>query len=91
MNRIILFAAMAIVMSMASAALALDNAALVGTWQLVENAKDKDGKPCPFVGQQILVYRRRRNDIRQYADALSTTKSIRIKRKLEAAISRILS
>ena len=40
-------------MSVASAALALDNAALVGRWQLVENARDKEGKPCPFVGQQI--------------------------------------
>ena len=53
MNRFILFAAMAIVMSMASAATALDNASLIGTWQLVENAMDKDGKPCPFVGRQI--------------------------------------
>lgn len=52
MNRII-FAAMAIVMTMASAALALDNAALVGRWQLVERAHDKAGKPCPFVGDQI--------------------------------------
>jgi hypothetical protein len=54
MNRIILFAAMAVVMSMASAAAALDNIALFGTWQLVENAKDKNGKPCTFVGRQIL-------------------------------------
>jgi len=53
MTRTILFAALAIVMSMASAAMALDNAALIGTWQLVENAMDKDGKPCPFVGRQI--------------------------------------
>ena len=53
MKHIILFAAMAIVMSMASAAVALDSAALIGKWQLVENAMDKDGKPCPFVGQQI--------------------------------------
>lgn len=53
MNRIILFAAMAIVMSAASAALALDSAALIGKWQLVERAQDKAGKPCPFVGQQI--------------------------------------
>jgi len=53
MNRIILFAAMAIIMSMASVAVALDNAALVGTWKLVENVMDKDGKPCPFVGQKI--------------------------------------
>ena len=53
MNRFILFAAMAIVMSMASAATALDNAALIGTWQLVETAKDKNGKPSPFVGRQI--------------------------------------
>jgi len=53
MNRIILFAAMTIVMSMASAAVALDNAALIGKWQLVERAQDKAGKPCPFVGQQI--------------------------------------
>ena len=41
-------------MSMASAVLALDNTALIGTWQLVERAHDKDGKPCPFVGQQIV-------------------------------------
>lgn len=53
MNRIILFAAIAIVMSMASAAVALDRAALVGTWQLVSPAMDKEGKPCPFVGQKI--------------------------------------
>jgi len=53
MKHIILFAAMAIVMSMTSAAVALDNAALIGTWKLVENAMDKDGKPCPFVGRQI--------------------------------------
>ena len=53
MNRIILFAAMAIVMSMASAAPALDNAALIGTWRLVERAQDTAGKPCPFVGEQI--------------------------------------
>jgi len=54
MNRIILSAAMVIVMSITSAAVALDNIALFGTWQLVENAKDKNGKPCPFVGQKIL-------------------------------------
>lgn len=54
MNRIILFAAMVIVMSMASAAVALDNIALFGTWTLIEPAKGKDGKPCPFVGKQIL-------------------------------------
>ncbi len=54
MKRIIMFAAMAIVVSMASAAVALDNIALVGTWKLVEPAKDKNGKPCPFVGKQIL-------------------------------------
>ena len=53
MNRFILFAALAIVISLASAATALDNAALVGSWQLTENAMDKDGKPCPFVGQKI--------------------------------------
>ncbi len=54
MKRIILFAVMAVVMSMASAAVALDNTALFGTWQLVEPAMGKDGKPCPFVGKQIL-------------------------------------
>jgi hypothetical protein len=53
MNRIILFAAMSIIMLAAAAALAMDNAALIGKWQLVENARDKAGKPCPFVGQQI--------------------------------------
>jgi hypothetical protein len=44
---------MAIVLLSASAALALDSASLIGKWQLVENARDKAGKPCPFVGQQI--------------------------------------
>jgi hypothetical protein len=55
MNRIILSAALAIIISMASAAVAvaLDSTALVGKWQLVKNAMDKDGKPCPFVGRQI--------------------------------------
>ncbi|HXE96674.1 MAG TPA: hypothetical protein VN642_09735 [Dongiaceae bacterium] len=53
MNRFIFFSAMAIVISAASAASALDSAALIGTWQLVENARDSEGKPCPFVGQQI--------------------------------------
>jgi len=54
MNRIILLVAMVTVMTMASTAVALDNFALFGTWQLVENAKDKNGKPCPFVGRNIL-------------------------------------
>jgi hypothetical protein len=53
MKRLILFPALAIVMSTASIALALDSAALTGRWQLVENALDKEGKPCPFVGQQL--------------------------------------
>ena len=38
---------------MASAAVALDSAALVGKWQLVEKVMGKDGKPCPFVGERI--------------------------------------
>jgi hypothetical protein len=54
MNRRIIFPAMAIIMLLASSALALDNAALIGTWKLVERAQDKDGKPCPFVGEQIV-------------------------------------
>ncbi len=54
MNRIAIFLAMAILLSAASAALALDSSALVGTWQLTERAQDKDGKPCPFVGKQIV-------------------------------------
>lgn len=53
MNRMILYLALAIMMSAASAAVALDNSALTGTWQLVENARDSEGKPCPFVGQKI--------------------------------------
>ena len=53
MNRIITLAAMAVIILQASATLALDNAALLGTWQLVERAQDKQGNPCPFVGQQI--------------------------------------
>jgi hypothetical protein len=53
MNKIVLYLALAIVMSAASTAVALDNSALIGTWQLVENARDSEGKPCPFVGQKI--------------------------------------
>ncbi len=53
MNRSIFFAVFSIIISLAPAALALDSSALVGKWQLVKNAMDKDGKPCPFVGQQI--------------------------------------
>ena len=53
MNRFIFFTAIALVMLLASAALALDNASLIGKWQLVENARDKEGKPCPFTAQQI--------------------------------------
>jgi hypothetical protein len=39
---------------MASSVLALDNKALIGTWKLIERAHDKEGKPCPFVGDQIV-------------------------------------
>jgi len=53
MNRLILLAAATLVLSVTSAATALDKAALIGTWQLVENAKDSAGKPCPFVGDKI--------------------------------------
>jgi hypothetical protein len=53
MIRFIFLPVMAIVLFAASAAMALDNASLIGTWRLVENARDKAGKPCPFVGQQI--------------------------------------
>ena len=53
MNRFIFFALTAIVMSAASAALAIDNAALIGKWKLVAVARDKDGQACPYVGQQI--------------------------------------
>jgi len=53
MYRFTILAVMAIVMTLASAALAMDNAALIGKWQLVEIAMDKQGKPCPFVGKQI--------------------------------------
>jgi len=53
MKRLLIFSAMATVMTMASASLAMDRAALIGKWQLVERAKDKAGKPCPFVGEQV--------------------------------------
>jgi hypothetical protein len=53
MKRFIFIPAIAIVLFAASATLALDSASLIGTWRLVENARDKAGKPCPFVGQQI--------------------------------------
>ena len=45
--------ATALILTSAMTALALDNSALIGKWKLVETAKDKDGKPCPFVGQQL--------------------------------------
>ncbi|MDD2852574.1 MAG: hypothetical protein PHY09_11860 [Desulfuromonadaceae bacterium] len=44
---------MAIVFAVSTASYALDNAALVGKWQLVEVARDSAGKECPFVGKQI--------------------------------------
>jgi hypothetical protein len=53
MNRFVLLAAMTFILAIASVATALDKAALVGSWQLVENAKDSAGKPCPFVGEKI--------------------------------------
>ena len=42
-----------IVLTVSSSAFALDGAALIGKWQLVERAKGIDGKPCPFVGEKI--------------------------------------
>lgn len=53
MNRIIIFLALAIVLSATSAVMALDSAALVGTWQLVENAKDAECNKSPFVTSQL--------------------------------------
>ena len=53
MNRFFLFSVVAIVLSLSSAALALDDQALIGKWQLIQRAHDSEGKPCPFVGQQI--------------------------------------
>lgn len=53
MKRFLLFTALALVITTVSTALALDSTALIGTWQLVERAQDKAGKPCPFVGEQI--------------------------------------
>lgn len=53
MNRLLIFLAMVTVISVAPVAMALDSAALVGTWQLVESAKDADGNDCPFVGKQL--------------------------------------
>ena len=54
MNRYVLFSIIAMTMLAAAPALALDQAALLGSWRLVERAHDKAGKPCPFVGQQIV-------------------------------------
>lgn len=53
MKRFIFLVTVASMLVVASAAVALDKAALVGTWNLVAIAMDKEGKPCPFVGQQI--------------------------------------
>ena len=53
MKRFVTFAAAVIAFSVSSAAFALDQAALVGTWQLTEVAKDSAGNPCPFVGKKI--------------------------------------
>ena len=52
-KRHIVSLAAALVLVAATAALALDATALVGKWQLVERAKDSQGNPCPFVGEQI--------------------------------------
>ncbi len=53
MQRFILLAVTAFVLTTASSALALDSAALVGKWQLQEPARDSAGKPCPFVGEKL--------------------------------------
>ena len=53
MKRIIFSAAMAIVVSISTAASALDSNALIGKWSLVENALDGNGNACPFVSIQV--------------------------------------
>lgn len=53
MKRGIFMTTVALVLTAAASALALDGAVLVGKWQLVEPAKDRDGNTCPFVGQQV--------------------------------------
>jgi hypothetical protein len=53
MYRFTFLGAMALILSASASVLALDGAALVGRWQLVEPARDGQGKPCPFVGRQI--------------------------------------
>lgn len=53
MIRSIIVASAVMLIFAASSSMALDNAALIGKWVLVENAKDKTGKPCPFVGKKI--------------------------------------
>ncbi len=54
MKRFFMFSAAAVVLSLSSSAFALDGKALLGKWQLTERAKDSEGRPCPFVGQQIV-------------------------------------
>ncbi len=53
MNKSIIALALSLSLSLASAAVALDNSKLVGTWQLVENAKDADGNNSPFVTEKL--------------------------------------
>ena len=53
MHRFILLAVTALILTSATSSLALDSAALVGKWQLLEPARDSAGKPCPFVGEKI--------------------------------------
>ncbi len=53
MHKFILLSVATLVLFVASSALAMESSALVGKWQLVEPARDKGGKPCPFVGEQI--------------------------------------
>ena len=53
MKHITFLATAILTLSVTTAALALDGAALVGIWKLIEPAKDSEGKPCPFVGEKI--------------------------------------
>ena len=53
MKRFMILATAIISMLQSNTVVAIDNAALIGSWTLVERAKDADGKLCPFVGEQI--------------------------------------
>ena len=53
MTKIMLLVTITLLLSTVSGVMALEKPALIGVWQLVENAKDSEGNESPFVSNQI--------------------------------------